>query len=346
MNNFKRWGSLLAFIVLAGISCWATEHSFHLLIKWMPEAFVWGLTIAFFIVASYGSKLIVDSLNKDLYLEHRRRDFWIGTVLVLVFWVFMSLPTNTHTFFYNHNIGNVLQDDIAHTNGYLIQIKERVVVDSTYYGVHEEVNKKFNELTDEYNGIGYTGKAGGGEYVRQKLREINSTLERELPGSAVVFNDAMFNSKDPAVLSSYEAQMNKSLEQIKDKNYKVAASEAKGAAEDIRKLELMNDTIKTMVELGDLHEDVITQAEGVILSGYSRIKNDKKYVKFVNETDEELYTQANLETRTRRMLSVIDVWLDFFGGKYPLSFCFYILISILVDVAAFMFFNFAFQRED
>ena len=64
-ENLKTWGSLLAFVILAAISCWATEHSFHLLIKWMPEVFVWGLTIAFFIVASYGTKMVVDALNKD-----------------------------------------------------------------------------------------------------------------------------------------------------------------------------------------------------------------------------------------------------------------------------------------
>ncbi len=125
-ENLKNWGALIAFVVLAAISCWATEHSFHLLLnKFMPDAFVWGLTIAFFIVASYGTKLIVDALNKDIWIDHRRRTFWIGTVLLLVFWLLMSMPTNTHTFFYNHDIGNKVQEDLATTSAYLEQIKNR-----------------------------------------------------------------------------------------------------------------------------------------------------------------------------------------------------------------------------
>ncbi len=345
MERYRIIGCGLAYIILAGISCWATEHSFHLLIKWMPEVFVWGLTIAFFIVASYGTKLIVDALNNEVYMEHRRRDFWIGTVLVFVFWLLMSMPTNTHTFFYNHNIGNVVQEDLTTTNGYLSQIKARKNVDSAYYAVHDNVNKRFNDLTDEFNGIGRSGKVGGGEIVRQMLRGINEILEKELPGSFIKFNDATWNKFDPAILSNYEAQMNRSLEQIKDKNYKVSTAEAAIASEGMRKLGIMNDTIKMMVEMGTIHEDVITQAEGVILSGYTCVKNNNKFVKFDSNKDKELYTAENLETRSKRMLSVIDVWLDFFAGKYSISFFFYILLSILVDVAAFIFFDFAFKKE-
>ena len=140
--------------------------------------------------------------------------------------------------------------------------------------------------------------------------------------------------------------MNKSLKAIKDQNYTVSRTAATEASEDIRKIDLMTDTIKTMVETGSIHEDVITQAEGVILSGYTCIKNNQKFVKFKNSKDKELYTAENLETNTKRMLSVIDVWMDFFRGKYPISFLFYVLLSVLVDVAAFIFFDFAFKKRE
>lgn len=208
------------------------------------------------------------------------------------------------------------------------------------------MQKKFTDLTDEYNGIGRSGKKGGGEIVRQILRSINEVLEKELPGSSIKFNDAAWNKFDPAILSDYERQMNRALEQIKDQNYKVSRSAAADASEDMRKMGLMSDTIKIMVETGSIHEDVITQAEGVILSGYTSIKNNQKFVDFDNEKDKHLYTAENLETNTKRMLSVIDVWIDFLKGKYPLSFLFYVLLSILVDVAAFIFFDFAFKKRD
>lgn len=312
----------------------------------MPVAFIWGLTIAFFVVASYGSKMIVDSLNKDIWVEHRSRTFWLGTVFVLIFWLLMSMPTNTHTFFYNHNIGNVVQEDLAVTGSYLEQLKDRENVDTAYNAVHDKVNKLFNALTDEFNGIGRSGKKGSGEYVRQYLREINETLEKELPGSSVHFNDNAWNVFNPVILSSYEDQMNRSLEMIKDKNFKVSTVAATEAAEDLRKIRIMSDTIKVMVEMGKIHQDLITQAEGVILSGYTCVKDNHKFVKFKDEADEKLYTAENIQTRTKRMLSVIDVWIDFFKGKYPLSFLYYILISVLVDIAAFVFFDFAFKQEE
>lgn len=347
-ENLKNWGAFIAFLILAAISCWATEHSFHLLIKWMPEPFVWGLTIAFFIVASYGTKMIVDALNKDLWMDHRRRTFWIGVVLVFIFWLLMSMPTNTHTFFYNHNIGNKVQEDLTTTSTYLEQIKSRQNVDSAYYVVHDQVNDKFKLVEAEFNATGGTGHRGNGEYVRKLLGEINPILEKEIPGSSIKFNDAKWawNNADQKILTGYETQKNRSLEQIKDQNYKVSKTAAGEAAEDIRKIGLMTDTIKVMVETGSIHEDIITQAEGVILSGYTCVKNNQKYVKFDNQKDKKLYTAENLETNTKRMFSVIDVWIDFFKGKYPISFLFYVLLSILVDVAAFIFFDFAFKKRE
>ena len=347
-ENLKNWGAFIAFLILAAISCWATEHSFHLLIKWMPEPFVWGLTIAFFIVASYGTKMIVDALNKDLWMDHRRRTFWIGAILVFIFWLLMSMPTNTHTFFYNHNIGNKVQEDLTTTSTYLEQIKSRQNVDSAYFVVHEQVNDKFKLVEAEFNATGGTGNRGNGEHVRRLLGEINPILEKEIPGSSIIFNDAKWawNNTDQKILTGYEVQKNRSLEQIKDQNYKVSKTAAGEAAEDIRKIGLMTDTIKVMVETGSIHEDVITQAEGVILSVYTCVKNNQKYVKFDNQKDKKLYTAENLETNTKRMLSVIDVWIDFFKGKYPVSFLFYVLLSILVDVAAFIFFDFAFKKRE
>ena len=47
------------------------------------------------------------------------------------------------------------------------------------------------------------------------------------------------------------------------------------------------------------------------------------------------------------MLSVIDVWKDYLMGKYEgRGFIFWIVISLLVDVAAFIFFDLAFKKND
>lgn len=349
-ETLKNWGSFLAFLVLAGISCWATEHSFHLLIAWMPEAFVWGVTVAFFFVSSYGTKLIVDALNKDLWIEHRRFKFWLGIVLIVVFWLLMSLPTNTHTFFYNHNIGNVAQEDMETTSKYLTQIRDRANTDSTYFAFHDLVNEKFKAVESEFNsiGAGVSGKRGNGLHVRNLLGKINPMLDKEISGLQIRFNDnpRAWNSTDQRILSDYENQKNVCLAQIKEVRYKATHAAAEEALEVSEKIKVMNDTIDKMVQSGNIYEDVITQTDAIVLSGYSLIKNNSRFVRFDNPTDRAVYTAANLETRIKRMLSVIDVWEDFFRGKYPKSFFGYILLSILVDVAAFIFFDFAFKRKE
>ena len=44
------------------------------------------------------------------------------------------------------------------------------------------------------------------------------------------------------------------------------------------------------------------------------------------------------------MASVIDVFfVDFLSGNYPASFWYYVILSILVDIAAFIFFDIFFS---
>ena len=344
-NNLKKWLCFAGFVIMALISCWATEHSFHLLVDFIPEPFVWALTIGFFVLASYGTKMIVDSLNHDLLLDNPRRTFWLGFTLVALFWLFMSMPTNTHTFFYNHKIGDVVQEDFLVTRGYLEQIKERNNYDPKYDTVHTQVNELFNELVDEYNGIGKSGKKGGGVIVNQYLRQINTILEGELPGTAIPENTDAWDKFSPQVRADYERKMNESLERIKDEKYKVTRQAAKEATECIRQIDMMMDTVKAQVQAGNLREDVIKQSEGVLSTSYTCVKNNAAFVKLQVPEDQELYTAENLETRTKRMLSVIDVWIDFLHGEYPLSFVFYVLLSILVDLGAFLFFDLTFKKE-
>ena len=86
MNKFRVIGCGIAFLILAGISCWATEQSLHLLLPagW-PEVLVWGITIAFFVVASIGTKMITDSLFSSEFVKNRKGKMWGGVLLVVFF---------------------------------------------------------------------------------------------------------------------------------------------------------------------------------------------------------------------------------------------------------------------
>ena len=122
-KNYLKLIWMVAFIAFAAVSCWATAESLHLLLSSWPLAMCWVVTVGFFIIASLGTKMIVDSLNQNIYLEKRGLRLVGGIVIVLIFWLICSMPTNTHTFFYRTVINDKVNTDISTTRGYLSQIK-------------------------------------------------------------------------------------------------------------------------------------------------------------------------------------------------------------------------------
>lgn len=81
--------------------------------------------------------------------------------------------------------------------------------------------------------------------------------------------------------------------------------------------------------------------------GYGTIRNYSQFVSFKNENDEIAYTAPNSITKVKRMISVFDVWKDFINGEYAgRGFIFWVIISILVDIAAFIFFDIAFKKRE
>lgn len=122
-RNYLKLLWIAAYLAFAAVSCWATAESLHLLLSTWPKALCWIVTVGFFIIASIGTKMIVDSLNQNIYLEKRGTYLVAGVLLVVVFWLLCSLPTNTHTFFYRTVINDMVTTDISTTCGYLSQIK-------------------------------------------------------------------------------------------------------------------------------------------------------------------------------------------------------------------------------
>lgn len=337
-KKYLKIGSVVFFLILAAYSCWATAHSLHLLMPKIPYVLVWGITIAFFIVASYATKMITDALNQNIYQENRKAKLGIGIVLLLIFWLICSMPTNTHTFFYNQKVGDVVTQDIMVTEKYLTQLANREVTDPAFDNVKKQVDSLTVKMNDEFNGIDTSGKRGNGPYVMKCLREISNIL-----GSDISI-DTRTNVLDRKILKKYNSNITKALEEVQRTKYQT--QDYLSAKEMLEDLDAMKDTIRAMVNANEVYEDVIKQTEGVLQGAYALIKNNSKFVDF-DENDVEIYTAENLVTRTKRLLSVFDVWVDFIKGRYAGSgFFFWIIISILVDVAAFIFFDLAFKKEE
>jgi hypothetical protein len=347
MNKFRVIGCGLAFLILAGISCWATEQSLHLLLPagW-PEILVWGITIAFFVVASIGTKMIADSLFSSEFIDNRKGKLWGGLLLVVLFWLIMSMPTNTHTFFYNDKIGSTISQDITTTNKYLQQIVDlgsssTKVLDVEGKHMKDSVEEQRRHIVAQFNGDEYPYRRGNGKKIGEHLEIINKILNSSIQ------QDSRYNSSDPTILNGYQVEINKALLHAL-RTHTISEQSVRDANMQIKRLTALNDSIQDHIASSSLNEDEIRQCEKELKDGYNIISNNQLFVQFdENSDDREVYTRENGETRTKRLASVIDVFfVDFLRGKYPGSFWYYVILSILVDVAAFIFFDLTFITKN
>lgn len=349
-KNYLKIVWVLAFVAFAAVSCWATAESLHLLLPSWPVIMCWIVTVGFFIIASWGTKMIADSLNQNIYMEKRGVNLIGGIIIVLVFWLLCSMPTNTHTFFYRNLIDQKVTTDIAATQGYLSQIKDNTVTEARIQArcaeVENQINTKLQSLEAE---IKNPLNPGNGPETEKILGEIAQILgvakinKLSAKGNSVQERNVLYDAYRATILTMLD---NKKMNIVKEMtpsngNYR------KVAEKDYKNLDLTKQYIDGgQLSLTDA-DDVKTVCNN-LNQGYSTIKTYQQFVDFKNETDKEAYTAANPETKVSRLLSVYDVWVDFLAGKDSggLAFVFWIVISILVDVAAFIFFDIAFKKTD
>ena len=119
------------------------------------------------------------------------------------------------------------------------------------------------------------------------------------------------------------------------------------ATREIKNIENIEKPIAEMQANGEIDNDLITQANITLGKSYAIIKTYSDFVTFKSDADKELYLAPNQVTKVSRMTSVINVWKDYLTGKHAgRGFIYWIIISILVDIAAFAFFDIAFKKEE
>ena len=339
----------VAFIAFAGVSCWATAESLHLLLSTWPLVLCWIVTIGFFIIASLGTKMIVDSLNQNIYLEKRGIHLIGGIIIVLIFWLICSLPTNTHTFFYRTVINDKVNTDISTTRGYLSQIKNNtnnktqatIKVNELKNNVDVLLGELEAEIKNEVNpGFGPKSK----EILRKfaGLLGVDKVEPLSYKGTSKQDRERLCDAYRTKIYILAENRANNIMAHILTPNQ----DNIKDVKRDDENLALVkkyiNDKTLNLNDAEDI-EDVCDKLN----TAYNTIKKNSDFVNFSSKEDEANYTANNPITKVKRMISVFDVWEDFFAGEYAgHGFAFWIIISILVDVAAFIFFNLAFKKNE
>lgn len=348
-KNYLKLIWMVAFIAFAAVSCWATAESLHLLLSSWPLAMCWVVTVGFFIIASLGTKMIVDSLNQDIYLEKRGLRLVGGIVIVLIFWLICSMPTNTHTFFYRTVINDKVNTDISTTRGYLSQIKNNtnnktqatVKVNELKNNVDVLLGELEAEIKNEVNpGFGPKSK----EILRKfaTLLEVDKVEPLSYKGTSKQDRDKLCDAYRTKIYILAENRATNIMAHILSPN----SDNIKEVKRDDENLALVKKYIgdKT-INLNDAEdvEDVCDKLN----TAYNTVKKNSDFINFSSKTDEVNYTADNPITKVKRMISVFDVWEDFMAGEYAgHGFMFWIIISILVDIAAFIFFDLAFKKRE
>ncbi len=349
-NKFIKLFYIIAFVAFACVSCWATAESLHMLLPTWPLYAVYVVTIGFFAIASLGTKMIIDSLNQNIYLEKRGLRLIGGIFIILVFWLVCSMPTNTHTFFYRSVANGIAKEDIQTTTGYLNQLINDTQIENQIKAKQTELDNKVKaKLTDLETEIKNEARPGFGPKSKEILCQFAELLD--VPRvEQLTYNSTseqqrqklvdMYRTKIYALADTKKQSIRNSMEAANKVEYQKAA---KNAATNIELIaEQMNNDPSALNDIAFAHE-----LDNRLLTGYATIKTYKNFVSFDPKSDEERYTAQHPITRIKRLMSVFDVWKDTLNGVYKgHGFIFWILISILVDIAAFIFFDLAFKKEE
>lgn len=346
-RNYLKLIWILGFLIFASVSCWATAESLHLLLSTWPLFMCWAVTIGFFIIASLGTKMIVDSLNQNIYLDMRGWRLLFGISLVIIFWLGFSMPTNTHTFFYRKVIDSKVSQDISLTQGYLNDIINNVNNKNQAKLKIDNLNNSTNHLLADLQGeIENDANPGFGPKAKKILRDFAELLgvEKVEPlsykGLTKQDRDRLVDAYRHKIFLLRDTRIAMIKDAINSPNKKNIA-EAKRDEENLSR-------VKSYIDNGTIDLNESRDIKGVcdkLNMGYNTISKNRDFVNFRTKEDETTYTANHPVTKVDRMISVFDVWGDYMKGEYDgHGFIYWIILSMLVDIAAFIFFDLAFNN--
>lgn len=360
----------IAFLVFAIISCVATAQSLCLTLglggpQWLIFAIAFIFAFGLYLLTSYCFKLVIDSQNYKIFMrkEDRRRDFILGLLGVALFWIICSMPTNTHSLLYTKVIDKVVVaeldnqravfNDAANLTDKDITEKYQRDISLLESSVNEKKGLFINEINNtDRLGLGPEAKAilADIQVICGKNREENYYMHTTQKNTSPAERDR--------IKKHYEPQINNLLEWAKNNlltKYNQAIANNKEEKESLQKRIKKIDGTKSMLRANDIdHQTKIMNARTVIDDGY----NQPAYREKILDNMEVLadskvgHKDSNVKYynfyKTERLHSVFKVWGDFLTRKMQnldFDMLYWIIISIIIDIAGLAFFGIAFRRK-
>lgn len=350
----------LAFVIFGAISCWATSESLFLSFLGgaaIPKIVFWVIVVGFYVVTSLGTKWIIDSFNTQTYVSHRRLKLVGGLLIVIAFWLLVSLPTNAHTFLYKRSAKTVAQRELKWQEKQMEVITDVGAYSAKLYAdINEQVAKINGKKIELVGEITHPDRPGFMEKSERILQEIESAMglkigsiprtpmanasEREINRLTKHYSNAIDEQ-----ISVYESKLTKDV-LVLIANFENSIKDAEDA------LKFNRAAYKALNADDEVQEEVLREARKQINHCYNII--DVHKIEGA-ESSRDKYIDGEKGMPSNRLTNVVEVvYKDYLNGdlseKYDMpetkGMIYFILLSLMIDIAAFLFFNIAFKSHN
>lgn len=344
--KFLKIFSLVAFILFAAVSCWSTTESLFLTLEnaEIPKWVFWIAVVGLYVLTSICFKLMLDTFNQNIYMENRTFKFIISLLGVILLWIVFSMPTNTHTFFYKQMAKNTAVKELKHIDAELYNVSSENTFRSKYDAEWDKYEADvLNALAGIKREINDFQNIGTGDKTEARIVDVEDLLG--LKTGTIARIKARNNSQKELnqVCAYYDKAVKEQLEIKKQQHDANLSRSLEDFQEKMKDVSSLRQNIKAILsQLDDNQFDkeaVLKNARIVINRAYAELEA------LYNGT----YTYDETVYRSDRLVKVIKVWGDYFNGKFKKTdyvLWYWIVLSIIIDIAAFVFFDIAFKKED
>ena len=178
-NKILKIFSLVAFVAFAAVSCWSTTESLFLSLEHaeIPKWVFWIAVVGLYVLTSYCFKMMIDSFDQNVYMEHRTLKFVVGLLGILLLWIAFSMPTNTHTFFYKQMAKDVAVKELTHVDAELLKLSSENAFHETYNAEwHAYETKVLGGLAAIKAEIADYQNIGMGDKAEARVAEVEDLL--------------------------------------------------------------------------------------------------------------------------------------------------------------------------
>lgn len=345
-NKFMKIFSLVAFVAFAAVSCWSTTESLFLSLEHaeIPKWVFWIAVIGLYVLTSICFKMVLDSFNQNIYMERRTLKMIVGLLGVLLLWIAFSMPTNSHTFFYKQMAKDVASSELTYLDGELQKL-------SSESAFHESYNVEWNAYESEVLGALSAIKAEINDFTKPGAGQIAESLVAKVEDLLGLKTGTIARIKIPDVS---QKSRNKACEHydamVKDQ---LAVKKQQHEANVARAYEDFRMKMKNVAPLRAQIEETLKQLKDDQYDKEAVLKNARLLAATANDELETqfggLYQKNEAIYPSDRLVNVTKVWGDYMTGKFNdtnYTLWYWILLSVIVDIAAFAFFDIAFKKED